>query len=111
MEVKQFEELKFKANYFSGMNSMGGQLYIYSDRLVFKPHAVNMGSLSDKVIPIIDIHGYKKGSLTTMYFILNNGLKIKFAVWEKDAIIQVVEERRQALFQQMGKQMPAPLML
>lgn len=106
MEQSPFQELSFKANFFVGANAQGGNLYIYDDTFVFKPHSANFGNLSEKVIQIRDICGYKKGFLTTMFIYLNNGLEIKLAVWQKDDIIKALEERRHAIFRNAGEEIP-----
>ena len=103
---QQFQELEFKANFFVGTNAQGGTLYIHDDTFVFKPHAINIGDLTEKVIQIRDICGYKKGFLTTMFIFLNNGLEIKLAVWQKDEIIKALEERRYAIFRNAGEEIP-----
>lgn len=102
----QFEELSFKANFYDGLNAKGGTLYIREDTAVFKAHMYNIGDLSEKTIPISEICGYKKGLLTILTIFLVNGKKIKLAVWKKDAVIKAIEERRYAIFRQMGKEIP-----
>lgn len=93
----QFEYLSFSANYFEGINALGGTLYIYSDKAVFKPHALNLGDPTDRIIPIRDISGYKKGLLSILHIYLHNGKDIKLAVWKKDAIINALEIRRRVI--------------
>ena len=106
MEQSQFEELSFTANYIKGLNALGGILYIRDEVAVFKAHKFNFGDSSEKVIPISEICGYKKGLLTFMNIYLNNEETIKLAVWKKDAIINALEERRHAIFQRLGKETP-----
>lgn len=102
----QFEELSFKANYYDGWNAKGGTLYIREETAVFKAHMYNIGDLSVKVIPIEEICGYKKGLLTILTIFLTNGKKVKLAVWQKDAIIKALEERRHAIYRRIGKEIP-----
>lgn len=102
----QFEELSFKANYYDGWNAKGGTLYIREETAVFKAHMYNIGDLSEKVIPIEEICGYKKGLLTILTIFLTNGKKVKLAVWQKDAIIKALEERRHAIYRRIGKEIP-----
>lgn len=52
----------------------------------------NIGDLSEKVIPIDEICGYKKGLLTILTIFLTNGKIVKLAVWKKDDIIKALEE-------------------
>lgn len=95
-----FEDLSFSANYYEGINALGGTLYIYDDVAVFRPHAINFGDPTDRIIPIRDIFGYKKGFLSIFHIYLNNGKDIKLAVWKKNAIINALEIRRQAIYEQ-----------
>lgn len=98
-----FEDLSFKVNYQEGFNSLGGTLYIHDCVAVFRPHSFNIGDPTDRVIQICDISGYKKGLLTTLHIYLKNGKDIKLAVWKKDAIINALETRRQALLSADGQ--------
>ncbi len=102
----QFEEISFKANYYDGFNAKGGTLFIREETAVFKAHMFNIGNLSEKVIHISEICGYKKGLLTLLTIFLNDGRKVKLAVWKKDAIIHALEERRHFIFQRIGKEIP-----
>lgn len=102
----QFEELSFKTNYYDGWNAKGGTLYIREYTAVFKAHMYNIGDLSEKVIPISEICGYKKGIFTFLTIFLIKGKKIKLAVWKKDAVIKALEERRHAIYQRLGKEIP-----
>lgn len=87
--------IRFKANYYEGLNAIGGTLFIYDYIAVFKPHSINFGDLRERVIPISDIVGYKKGLLTSLHIYLKGGKDIKLAVWEKNKIINAFEMRRQ----------------
>lgn len=66
----------------------------------------NIGNLPEKVITISEICGYKKGFLTILIIFLSGGKKVKLAVWQKDKIIEVLDERRQAFFRSLGKEYP-----
>ena len=96
----------FKANYFIGSISLGGMLHLEDERAVFKAHAFNIGDTSDKIIPVADICGYKKGMLTILYIFLRSGQEIKLAVWEKDTIINALEARRQQYYRNHGQEAP-----
>lgn len=102
----KFEELSFKANFYDGLNVKGGTLYIREDTAVFKVHMYNISDLSEKVIPISEICGYKKGLFTILTIFLTNGKKVKLAVWKKDAIIKALEERRHTIYRRLGKKIP-----
>lgn len=88
------DQIEFKANFNEGLNSIGGKLYITPTQLIFHPHSVNFGDLSDRVFNICDIIGYEKGILSFMYISFKNGLRIKLTVWSKQKIINELEARR-----------------
>jgi hypothetical protein len=100
------QEISFLANYFMGLNAVGGKLHINETTAVFKAHRLNLGGLREKVIPLADITGYSKGVLTILNVYLRNGEKIKFAVYNRDNIINALEVRRQAYYQKLGQQAP-----
>ena len=89
--------IEHKANFNSGLNSIGGKIIITPTQLIFRAHAINFGNLNDRIYEIKDITGYKKGVLTFLYISFSNGKDIKLTVWNKDEIINQLEERRRAL--------------
>ena len=95
-----FEDLSFSANYYEGINALGGTLYIYDEVAVFKPQSFNFGDPTDRIIPIRNISGYKKGFLSIFHIYLTNVSDVKLAVWKKDAIINALEMRRQNIYEQ-----------
>jgi len=101
----QFEELSFKANFYDGLNAKGGTLYIREDTTVFKAHIYNIGDLSEKVIPISEIGGYKKGLLTIFNNIPHQWKESQTAIWKKEAIIKALKERRHAVSRRLGKKL------
>lgn len=111
-DTQQFQDLTFPAIYYFGplkTLKQGGTLHIYDEVAVFRPTKINIGDKSDKIIPIRDICGYKKGILYSFSIYLNNGLEEKLGVvevWKKDEIIQAFEARRNALFKNHGQQVP-----
>lgn len=94
---KIFEDLSFKANYYENGIALGGTLYIYDEVIVFRPHFFNIGDLSDKVMQICNISGYKKGFLTNLHIYFNDGMDVKLGVWKKDTIINALEMRKQTI--------------
>lgn len=91
------ERIEFKANFNEGINSIGGRIFITPTQLIFHPHAINFGDLSDRVFNICDITGYDKGILSFMYITFKNGNRIKLTVWNKQNIINELEARRAQL--------------
>ena len=89
--------IEYKANFNSGLNSIGGKIIITPTQLIFRAHAINLGNLNDRIFEIKDITGYKKGTLTFLYISFLNGKDIKLTVWNKDEIIDQLEERRRTL--------------
>lgn len=89
--------IEYKANFNEGMNSIGGKIIITPTQLIFHPHKINFGDLSDRVFEISQISGYEKGILSFMYISFLNGSKIKLTVWSKSEIIEQLEARRASL--------------
>jgi hypothetical protein len=89
--------IEFKANLNEGINSIGGTLVITPETLIFKAHSINFGNLSDRVFPIKDIVGFKKGLLTFLYINFANGQRIKLTLWNKQKVIDEIEARKKYL--------------
>ncbi len=90
-------EISFFANYHIGIISQGGKLIITPTQLIFRPHSVNLGDLSDKVFNIKDVVDYRKGFLTFFYIRFSNGQEVKLNVWKKQRIIDEIEARKSQL--------------
>ena len=91
------DSIKYNANFNEGLNSIGGKIIITPTQLIFHPHKINFGDLSDRVFEISQITGYEKGILSFMYISLLDGSKIKLSVWNKSDIINQLEARRSSL--------------
>jgi hypothetical protein len=91
------EQIEFKANFNEGLNSIGGKIYITPTQIIFHPHVVNFGDLSDRIFNICDITGYEKGILSFLYISFDNGTRIKLTVWNKQNIINELEARRSCI--------------
>ena len=91
------ERIEFMANFNEGLNSIGGKIIITPTQLIFHPHCVNFGDLSDRVFEICQISGYEKGILSFMYISFLDGSRIKLTVWKKSEIIAQLEARRTSL--------------
>lgn len=89
--------IEYNANFNEGINSIGGKIIITPTQLIFHPHKLNFGDLSDRVFEIIQISGYEKGMLSFMYISFLNGSRIKLTVWNKSEIIEQLEARRISL--------------
>ena len=101
-------QAKFAANHhISANNSQGGHIWITDHELYFKPHKVNFGDLSKRYIRIQDICGYEKGVLTDLTIHTKKGYAMKLAVWDKDAIISMLETKRQAYYENNWEPIPA----
>lgn len=90
-------EITFAANFNESSNSLGGKLIITPQLLVFRPHSLNLGDLSDRIFDIRNITGYKKGFMTFLYIYFNNGQAISLSVWKKQQIIDELENRKRAM--------------
>ena len=93
------EFIEHKANFNTGLNSIGGKIIITPTQLIFRAHSFNLGNLNDRIFEIKNIIGYKKGFLTFLTISFADGTNIKLTVWGKDEIIRQLEERRRALNQ------------
>ena len=91
------DKLEYKANFNEGINSIGGKIFITPTQLIFHPHSINFGDLSDRVFEISHISGYEKGILSFMYIIFLDGSRIKLTVWNKSEIISQLEARRTSI--------------
>ena len=91
------DKLEYKANFNEGINSIGGKIIITPTQLIFHPHSMNFGDLSDRVFEICQISGYEKGILSFMYISFLDGSRIKLTVWKKSEIIAQLEARRTSL--------------
>lgn len=91
-------EITYLANFNEvGGNSLGGKIIITPEFLVFRPHSVNFGDLSDRVFEIRNITGYRKGFLTFFYISFAGGWEISLSVWKKQEIMDALESRRRVL--------------
>ena len=91
------EFIEHKANFNTGINSIGGKIIITPTQLIFRAHSFNIGNLEDRIFEIKDIIGYKKGFLSFLTISFSDGKNIKLTVWGKDEIINQLENRRRAL--------------
>ena len=95
--MKKFIGQSISANYFRGIEAVGGKIYFYEDRLVFKSHAFNI-QRGVTEIKYKDISEVKKRM--TMFFVPNgigittkNGFCHKFVVYERDIIIEFLNSK------------------
>lgn len=99
-QITTFPEfVEHKANFNTGLNSIGGKIIITPTQLIFRAHAFNFGNKGDRIYEIKEIIGYKKGFFSFLYISFSNGETIKLTVWGKDNIINQLEERRKFLNQ------------
>jgi hypothetical protein len=91
------EFIEHKANFNTGIISIGGKIIITPTQLIFHAHSFNVGNLEDRIFEIKDIIGYKKGLLTLLTICFSDGKNIRLTVWGKDEIINQLEKRRNAL--------------
>lgn len=89
--------IEYHANFNEGIISLGGKIIITPTQLIFHPHKINFGDLSNRVFEINQIAGYEKGMLTFLYISFLNGSRITLNVWSKSEIIEQLEARRMAL--------------
>lgn len=109
MNTPSFETLTFNANLYKNVNlSEGGKLYIESEFVIFKPNLLNFNLFTpeQRTIAIKDIIGYKKGWLTNMDIYVAGREPYKVQVFNKDKLINILEERRFAYYNSRGLQIP-----
>lgn len=98
-------EESFSANLSVGAASLGGKRNVYSDRIEFVPHAINL-SRTPRIYQLADVCGYHKGFLTNLSVFLMNGQEVLFQVWHKDTVIKTIEDSRQSWFSNQGLEIP-----
>lgn len=103
MSEAENSPVNYIANYFTGPISHGGKIYIGEEEIFFK--TTYMPIPVRRVMALKDITGYKKGFLSTMV-IYGAGVSWRLAVWKKNAIINDIEQRRQAWFTKRGLPIP-----
>ena len=95
------------ANYFRGIEAVGGKLKITNRRLLFVPHFLNVQN--DPIeIPMSDILSVTKRNTLGL---IPNGLQInmknfthhKFVVWNRSKLIRIIESRIQRMEQNSGE--------
>ena len=95
----RFPILTYPANFRESLfNAQGGELIINDTTILFRPHSINFGELSEKYVYIADIGGYSKGT--------KDGFEIPLVVWKKDEIIKEIETRRRFLYSSLGQSVP-----
>ena len=85
------------ANYFSGMEGIGGELTLTDSDLIFKSHHVNFqtGYISISLKAILSIN---KGWFPTIFSIVTvDGLKHKFVVWGRQDWINQINQKIKGL--------------
>lgn len=91
------DSIEYNANLNEGINSIVGKIIITPTQLIFHPHKINFGDISDRIFEISQISGYEKGILSFMYISFINRSRIKLTVWNKSEIIEQLESRRISL--------------
>jgi hypothetical protein len=91
----QIEE-KYMANYFIALGvSQGGRLLISKREILFRPHIINLGNLSDKYIKIQDITSFEKPFFPLFLKIHATGNRVMFlSTWSRNKIIQSILKRQ-----------------
>lgn len=84
--------LNVPANLFKGVESIGGQLEITNDRLIFTAHSYNVQSYQKTTVYINQIKTIEK-KLNGIKIYLKSGFTHLFVVNNKDKIIKLIEER------------------
>lgn len=96
-------EISFLANFKTKFNSIGGKLFLTPTQIIFRAHKLNFGDLDEKVYEIKDYVGFHKGLLTNLDLSFSNGETIKLVVWNKNALINEITARKEAL-ENIGKE-------
>ena len=80
--MKDFTGQKIMANYFRGIEAVGGKIYFYEDKLIFKSHVFNI-QRGETEIKYSDISEIQKRNtpfieLNDISIITKNGFNLKF---------------------------------
>lgn len=95
--MKDFTGQSIPANYFRGIEAVGGKIYFYEDRLVFKSHLFNIQRGETE----IKQDNIDKAERRMTMYIIPNGLGIttkdgfyhKFVLYGRDSIIQFLNSK------------------
>ena len=84
------------ANFFRGIEAVGGRLKITTKRLVFSSHLINV-QFGTTEIPINNIEHLEKARTlglvnNQMIVVLKSGVKYKFVINNRDDVINIIEK-------------------
>jgi hypothetical protein len=97
MELRSTEQYVLQnaaANLFRGIEGVGGRLDVTNERVIFRPHSLN---IQTKVLEI-DLKEIVKVEKRNTMFVVPNGMKIgvtggkeyKFVVWGRTKLIEII---------------------
>lgn len=98
-------KLQYWAYFDTKNGTKGGMLWITEHEVLFKPHNMNFGQISDRYIPIKDICGYLNSSFPYL-FIYVKGKTYTLKAFESNNIINNIEFFRQQYYQHLGQCAP-----
>ncbi|MHA0858083.1 GRAM domain-containing protein [Paenibacillus sp. CMAA1364] len=92
---------KVAANLFRGIEAVGGRLHITNERLIFKPHRINVQT-KPLEINIKEIKNIKKTNTLLlvpngMKVILDNGQEYRFVVGSRTKLIDLIMNTKNKL--------------
>lgn len=88
---------KYMANHFDypyiTFYSKGGHLWISENEIFFKPHQINLGDLSKKLMKLEDIVEFKKELFPMFLTIIDKkGFKMRLSIWNRNKVINEIEK-------------------
>ncbi|MFC4304407.1 GRAM domain-containing protein [Cohnella boryungensis] len=101
MELRPTEQYILQnaaANLFRGIEGVGGRLDVTNERVIFRPHSLN---IQTKILEI-DLQEIVKVEKRNTMFVVPNGMKIcvtsgkeyKFVVWGRTKLIEQIRNAR-----------------
>jgi hypothetical protein len=97
LSKNEFLIKKGLANHFKGLESVGGELYLTNNRVIFKSHQFNIQTHTEKfpIDEIVDIG--KRNTLgivpNGIFIKMKDGRFEKFVVWRRSEWLAEIQER------------------
>ena len=95
--MKDFTGQKIMANYFRGIEAVGGKIYFYEDKLIFKSHVFNIqrGETEIKYSDIAEIQKRNTSFIVPngMSIIAKDGFKHKFVLNGRNKVIEFLNSK------------------
>lgn len=81
------------ANYFRGIEAVGGKLYFDEQGILFRSHALNIQTGDTRICYAAMEKAQKRGILTGMSIFTKDGFEHKFVVYHRKRVIAFLESQ------------------